>query len=195
MAINYPPEPTQLEDASQNLINPAKEDGHLATIDTSTATVAGAVTSNVMQENLKQVNGTTVDTNTGNASAGTQRVVLASNQPAISVTSTPTYGTRSDTYTTTGSGTTVNQSTAPVQRYAILVKGTGASATTWNIVLEVSLDNTNFTTVLTHTNTVGDGAMMMSGSLSSPALYFRSRVTALSLGSATNVVVTILGLD
>lgn len=33
--------------------------------------------------NTAQVNGTTTDTNTGNASAGTQRVVLASNQPAI----------------------------------------------------------------------------------------------------------------
>lgn len=34
---------------------------------------------------LKKVGGTTVDTNTGNATAGTQRVVLASNQPVIPV--------------------------------------------------------------------------------------------------------------
>lgn len=34
---------------------------------------------------LKKVGGTTIDTNTGNASAGTQRVVLASNQPVIPV--------------------------------------------------------------------------------------------------------------
>jgi hypothetical protein len=37
---------------------------------------------------LKKVAGTTVDTNTGNASAGTQRVVLATNQPPIAVTGT-----------------------------------------------------------------------------------------------------------
>lgn len=36
--------------------------------------------------NLAQVAGTATDVNTGNASAGTQRVVLASNQPAIPVT-------------------------------------------------------------------------------------------------------------
>jgi hypothetical protein len=34
---------------------------------------------------IKKVAGTTVDTNTGNASAGTQRVVLASNQPVIPI--------------------------------------------------------------------------------------------------------------
>jgi len=34
---------------------------------------------------LKKVGGTAVDTNTGNASAGTQRVVLASNQPTVPV--------------------------------------------------------------------------------------------------------------
>lgn len=33
--------------------------------------------------NNSQVAGTTIDTNTGNASAGTQRVVLATNQPAL----------------------------------------------------------------------------------------------------------------
>ena len=38
--------------------------------------------------NLQKVAGTSVDTNTGSASAGTQRVVLASNQPAVAVTGT-----------------------------------------------------------------------------------------------------------
>jgi len=37
---------------------------------------------------LKKVSGTAVDTNTGNASAGTQRVVLATNQPPVAVTGT-----------------------------------------------------------------------------------------------------------
>ena len=38
--------------------------------------------------NLTKVAGTVVDTSTGNASAGTQRVVLATNQPALPVTGT-----------------------------------------------------------------------------------------------------------
>lgn len=37
---------------------------------------------------VKKIAGTAVDVNTGNASAGTQRVVLATNQPAVAVTGT-----------------------------------------------------------------------------------------------------------
>lgn len=36
-----------------------------------------------LDQNLKQLNGTTVDTNSGTKSAGTQRVVLATDQPAL----------------------------------------------------------------------------------------------------------------
>ena len=44
--------------------------------------------------NLQKVAGTAVDTNTGNASAGTQRVVLATNQPAVPVTGNFYQGTQ-----------------------------------------------------------------------------------------------------
>lgn len=243
----YPSEPDQIQDASGNLINPAKEDGNLASVKTDLDTIAGAVTASVVQENIKQIAGTAisvnngatdvgtqrvtlssdstgqvklatgsnvigslsanqsinnvliagtaVSVNTGNADAGTQRVVLASNQPAVAVTATPSFATRSDTFTATGNGTTVNQTTAPLSIFSVEVKGTGAAATTWDVRLEGSLDGTNFTQILQHTNVTGDGTQMMSGSLRSPSLYFRSRVAALALGSATNIVVTILGMD
>lgn len=48
------------------------------------ATIAGAVASSKMQNNLAQVGGTTTDTNSGNKSAGTLRVVLATDQPTMS---------------------------------------------------------------------------------------------------------------
>ena len=47
------------------------------------ATLAGAVSSAKVQENLAAIAGTTVDTNSGTKSAGTQRVVLATDQPAL----------------------------------------------------------------------------------------------------------------
>ena len=47
------------------------------------ATVAGAVTAAKVQVNQSQVGGTAVDTNSGTKSAGTQRVVLATDQPAL----------------------------------------------------------------------------------------------------------------
>lgn len=52
-----------------------------------TQPVSGTITSNAgtgtRDTNLKQVNGTIVDTNSGNKSAGTQRMVLATDQPNL----------------------------------------------------------------------------------------------------------------
>jgi len=109
----------------------------------------------------------------------------------------PTQGasqSRSDTYTGTATGTTVNASSAPVKSFSMVVKGTGAAATSWTVVLEGSLNNVNFTTLLTHSNTDGDGVLKSTTS-NSPVLYYRTRCTAVTLGSATNIVTTILGMD
>lgn len=103
------------------------------------------------------------------------------------------FDTRADTFTGTGNGTTVDTSTNPLKSFSIQVKGTGASATTWDIRLEGSLDGTNFTQILQHTTADLDGIVKWSGAGLSPSLHFRSRVAALTLGAATNVVVTILG--
>lgn len=104
------------------------------------------------------------------------------------------FSTRSDTFTTTGSGVLVTVTTTPLKAFSIQVKGTGTPATTWDIRLEGSLDGLNFSQILQHTNVTGDGAVVWSGTLFAPSLYFRSRVAGLSLGTATNVVVTILGV-
>src|SRR5258705_13566545 len=86
-----------------------------------------------------------------------------------------TFKTRSDTFTTTGNEVSVDVTAFPFGLFGISVKGTGAAATTWDIRLEGSLDNVNFTQILQHTNTIGDGISQYSGSLFSPSLYFRSR--------------------
>lgn len=102
---------------------------------------------------------------------------------------------RSDTYTTTANGTTADASAAAARHFGVLVKGTGSAATVWDVRLECSLDNSNFTQLIQHTNTDGDGANKFSGSSIFPCLYFRSRVAGLTLGTATNIVVTIVGLQ
>ena len=107
---------------------------------------------------------------------------------------TDNFTTRVDTFTAAAQvGVTVDTSVNLAELFGIQVKGTGAAPTTWNVVLEGSLDGTNFSTILTHTNVTGDGAVVWSGSLFSPSLFFRSRVSALNLGSATDIVVTIIG--
>lgn len=99
--------------------------------------------------------------------------------------------TRVDNFTATGKGTIVAVTDAPTSQYAIQVKGVAVGATSWTVLLEGSLDGVNFTTILTHNAT--DGSTVVSGSTLSPYLYFRSNCTALSLGSATSINVTILG--
>lgn len=112
----------------------------------------------------------------------------------IPVTSVASFATRSDTFTVAANGTTVDKSAAPLKSFALAVKATGA-VTSWTVVLECSLDNTNFTTVLTHTNvTPADGQALFAGTSLTPCMYFRSRVSAITLGGGTNVIATILGM-
>lgn len=112
------------------------------------------------------------------------------------------FGTRSDTYTVTGNGTTVDVSAKPCKHFSLQVTGTGAAATAWNVILEGSLDGTIFTQILQHATSGNNppfGARADGETITAqagPFLYFRSRATAtLTLGSATNVVATIVGMQ
>jgi len=109
------------------------------------------------------------------------------------------FSTRADTYTGTGNGTAVDVSTKPCSKFALQLKGTGAAASVWTVRLEGSLDGTNYYEVMRHasTNPIGNNA---DGEIvwctAGPFLYFRSRCSdTLTLGSATNIVVTIVGMQ
>jgi len=98
----------------------------------------------------------------------------------------------SNTFTSTGIGTIL---TTPLSfdQYALQVQVTGNSTLTlWNVVLEGSLNGVNFSTILTSTNLLGPGVIWGSAMVA-PSLYIRSRVVSLTLGLATNIIVTILG--
>lgn len=97
-----------------------------------------------------------------------------------------------NTYTAAGTGTALATSLS-FDQYALQVQVVGtATLTTWNVVLEGSLDGVNFSTILTSTNLLGQG-VIWGGAMVAPTLYIRSRVASLVLGSATNITVTILG--
>ena len=123
----------------------------------------------------------------------TQPVSMAA-IPTGGIALADTFKTRSDTYTGTGNGTTVTITTAPLNVFAVQVTGTGAAASAWDVRLEGSLDGVNFSQILAHTNVTGDGVVLWLGATLSPSLYFRSRCAGLTLGTATNIVVTILGV-
>lgn len=105
----------------------------------------------------------------------------------------PYQENRQDTFTAAGLGTSVNVSEVPCNRFALQVKGTGAVPTSWEVVVEGSLNGSQYTTIATHKSGIdADGAVRWQ-SQATPSKYFRSQVVSLVLGSATNIVVDILG--
>lgn len=116
----------------------------------------------------------------------------ATNGLDVDITRVP-FANRSDTYTIAANGTAVDRSTSPLKNFSISVKGTGAVPTAWNVRLEISLDGVNFTTLITHTEADLDGATKVSANAAT--LYFRSRLASVTLGTATNIIVQIVGMN
>lgn len=105
------------------------------------------------------------------------------------------HNTRSDTFTTTANGTTLGDGFQNWKYFTLSVRQTG-TVTSWTVVLEVSLDNTTFSTVLTHTNVTGSGVVVFAAdAIPRPVLYMRARCTAIVLGAGTNVISTIIGVQ
>ena len=99
------------------------------------------------------------------------------------------------TFTATGNGTVLDATAGPAKSFTIQVTGTGAAPTSWDVRAEGSLNNSGFTQILQHTDTTGNGIVLYSGSTLSPSLYLRIRVAGLVLGTATNIVVVLLGVQ
>lgn len=93
-----------------------------------------------------------------------------------------------DTYTTTGTGNILQ---GPNKSFSIQVKGTGTAAGSWSVTLEGSNDGVNFTTIATHSS--GDGSTVFT-TATWPCMYFRSNCGSLTLNTATNIVVSIMGM-
>jgi hypothetical protein len=102
---------------------------------------------------------------------------------------------RSDTFTTAPTnGTAVDVSSLGMTKFGLQVKKTG-SVTSYTVVLQVSLDGTNYVDLLTiDSASDADGAIVWAGTNLFPALYFRSRCSAITLGAGTNVIATIVGM-
>jgi len=184
----------------------------LALIKAKTDNLDVALSTRTKPSDTQAISAASLPLPTGAATAANQIVVGTAGTPSSQVVSVQgvaggtaipvsgtfsasvVFNTRSDTYTVPANGVTINASTAPVKSFTIQVTGTGAAATSWDVRLEGSLDNVNFTQILQHTNVTGDSAVLYSGATLYPNLYFRSRCAGVVLGSATNIVVTILGV-
>src|SRR6266576_3320068 len=92
--------------------------------------------------------------------------------------------------TTTGAQQSFGAAGAvPFIRYAIQVKGVAVAPTTWSVTLEGSLDNVNWTVLITHANADTDGTTKWE-STGKACLFVRVNVGTLTLGSATSINVT-----
>lgn len=102
--------------------------------------------------------------------------------------------TRQETFTTTSNGTAQDVSAQGFSKFALQVVQTG-TVTSWTVVVQVSVDGTNYVTILSHTKAGdGDAAIVFTGPNHYPALYFRASCTAITLGGGTNVVATVVGM-
>jgi hypothetical protein len=89
---------------------------------------------------------------------------------------------------------TATSSQHPLKFFALQVKGVGAAATSWDVRIEGSLDGSNFTPIVWHTASDGDGAVKGStATFVTPYPIIRVKTNALSLGSATGITIKTLG--
>lgn len=93
------------------------------------------------------------------------------------------------TFIVPGMGQTFNFSNREFKDFAICVKG---GATRWIVNLEGSLDNVNFSPILTHSERVGEGQTLWTGGTTYACSYLRIHTKELVLGAAPNIVVMLL---
>jgi hypothetical protein len=103
------------------------------------------------------------------------------------------FETLVETYDATGTGAVTDVSQRPMRNFSVLVVGTDAAATAWTVIIDGSLDGTVYSEIMEHNTVIGDGENLYSGTTLFPCRYFRTRCTSLTLGAATDIVVTVLG--
>jgi hypothetical protein len=98
------------------------------------------------------------------------------------------------TFTATSTGALATISApggAPFATYAILVKGTDGSLTSWTVNLEGSLNGVDWTTICTHNSTAGSTVWDTNGKACTSV---RANVSALTLNTATSVTVIVVAV-
>lgn len=161
---------------------------------TNTVTVSGTVTANQggapWSNNVTQWAGTAVDVNSGLKSAGTLRVVLATDQPQLtnalkvdgSAVTQPVSGTVTANVGTTG-GLALDATLTGGSQKAIPVAGTTGGATPYHLV---SAASTNSTSVKASAGTVYD-VQCFNVNASPRYLKFFDKASAPTLGTDTPV--------
>jgi len=97
------------------------------------------------------------------------------------------------TFTAIGTGPVLDMSNSPMKYFSMEVKTTGA-VLFWEVVIESSLDNIDYTTIGSHSEITGSGILLFIAT-PSPSKYIKSNCKLINLGLGTNIVVKILGVE
>jgi len=97
------------------------------------------------------------------------------------------------TCTTTGTGATLDLTIYPLKSFSLQAVGSGGTPTLWTAILEGSIDGVNFDTLATSTNVIGINVIVSLGSTTVPVRYIRPRITVLTLGGSSGLILHILG--
>lgn len=103
---------------------------------------------------------------------------------------TPMGAWATATVVATGVTGTADITNTPASRFSLLVKaeGTKDGSTAWTVLLEGSINGTDWATLLTHTYpTTGDGVFAPAVATFTPVRHLRFNVSALTLGTATGL--------
>lgn len=81
-----------------------------------------------------------------------------------------------------------------VKSYSVSVCGEGGSLSSWSVAIQGSLDGVHFTTFMTHDNGTTECNTISTTSSFYPYTYIRAVCNSLDLGTATDALVSMVGL-
>jgi len=101
-----------------------------------------------------------------------------------------------ENFSTTGVGTPLDMSLSPQNQYSMQIVVPSGVPVAWSVVLEISLDGTNWVTILTHTSVAnGIATIVFFTGNPAPASWMRFRVPTLLLGTSPNITAYALAMD
>lgn len=83
----------------------------------------------------------------------------------------------------------------PVKFYSLQVRGSTGTVTAWDVRLEISIDGVNFSPVVSHQTTDGNGAIKTSTSApyGFPATFMRIRTNSIDTSTVKSLVINAIG--
>jgi hypothetical protein len=147
-------------------------------------------TTDLVAADVTKVAGTAVDVNSGNKSAGTQRVILATDQPELTNPLKIKPKLLEVAASVTASGAAFTQDVSDYKSYSIHISGTFVAV----LIFQVSNDNTNWGSIpirtsgnITTVSTVTTSAIGVYGGAIPTTKYFRVNLSSYTSGT---VVIT-----